>query len=308
MRIFVTGATGFIGSRVTRQLLEGGHEVAALLRPGSRSTRLVDISSRLDRITGDLSRLDGRVGAEIAAWRPDACIHLAWYAEPGKYLDATENLPALSGSLRLIEMLMECGCPHFVGAGTCAEYAECHKPVVEMDRTDPQTLYAACKLALCLTGQQLARLGKLRFAWGRVFHLYGPGEDARRAVPALIRALLRGEEFDATGGEQVRDYLHVDDVAAAFVTMAVRGVSGVYNIASGDPVTMRHLMQAVGSAMAREHLIRFGAVPYRKWEPMFIAGNADRLRSLGWKPARGLHEGLASAIGYWRAEMQKNDA
>lgn len=308
MRILVTGASGFIGSRVVRKLLQGGHEVAALIKPGSRSSRLADVSSSVRLIAGDLSGLGGQAAAEIAALGPDTCIHLAWYAEPGKYLDSRENLASLAGSLRLVDVLIECGCRHMVAAGTCAEYAESSRPLLETDPTKPKTLYAASKLSLCLVGQQLANLGTIAFAWGRIFYLYGPGEDSRRAVPALIRALLKGDGFPATQGEQLRDYLHVDDVARAFVTLAVSKASGVYNIASGNPVAMRELMQTVGHALGKQDLIRFGALPYRDWEPAFVAGDNHRLKSLGWLPAINLDEGLVSAADFWRTELARDRA
>lgn len=306
MRVLVTGATGFIGSRIVRQLIQGKHSVCALVRPGGSLGRLKEISADVNLVSGDLADLDARAAAEIAAWRPEVCIHLAWYAEPGKYLASLQNLASLAGSLRFLERLIECGCRHIVGAGTCAEYAESDRPFLETDRTEPKTLYAASKLSLCLVGQQLANLGHITFAWGRIFYLYGPGEDLRRAIPALIRALLRNQEFAATKGEQVRDYLHVDDVASAFVCLALQGVSGIYNIASGQPVAMRTLMEKAGRALNKEHLIRFGAVSYRQWEPAFIVGNNERLKSLGWKPAFDLDHGLASTIAFHRSEMKQD--
>ncbi|HWI15517.1 MAG TPA: NAD-dependent epimerase/dehydratase family protein, partial [Burkholderiales bacterium] len=257
MRVLVTGADGFIGSAVVRQLLHGDHEIAILAR-GLQLKRLADVAGRLHVITGDLSAADGSALRAIAAWRPEGCIHLAWYAEPGKYLEARENLAALRGSLALLDTLIETGCRQFVGAGTCAEYADSDLPFREDSPTAPKTLYAACKLGLCLAGEQLARQGLIDFAWGRIFYLYGVGEDPRRMVPALVRALLQDQPFNATPGEQIRDYLHVDDVARAFVTMLLRRASGIYNIASAQPLSIAELMRRIGRSVGREHLIRLG--------------------------------------------------
>jgi nucleoside-diphosphate-sugar epimerase len=308
MRIFVTGASGFIGSRVVRCLLSQGHPVAALVQPGDPMARLQDLAHKLFPITGDLAAFGAEQIAQLSQWRPEACIHLAWYAEPGQYLYSRLNLACLAGGLRLIDGLIASGCRHLVAAGTCAEYALSTEPLVETGPTMPETLYAASKLSLCTVGQQLADRGEIGFGWGRIFYLYGPGEDARRMIPALASSLLNNQPFAASSGDQVRDYLHVDDVANAFITLALCGANGVYNIASAAPVTVREIMQTVGQVLGREELIRFGAVPRRDWEPPFIAGDNQRLRSLGWKPGCSLAEGLRSTVEYWRARIMAHSA
>jgi nucleoside-diphosphate-sugar epimerase len=285
---------------VVRKLLSSGHEVMALARR-ARLKRISDMAPRIEIIHGDLHPANVDVFAPIKAWHPEGCIHLAWYAEPGKYLDSRENLASLAASLYLLDRLVEWGCQSFVGAGTCAEYAESDRPFLEDAPTAPHTLYAACKLGLCLAGEQLAHRGLVKFAWGRIFYLYGEGEDERRMVPALIRALLENRPFNATAGEQIRDYLHVNDVAQAFVTMLLAGVSGTYNVASGQPISIADFMRIVGHRMNGEHLIRLGALPYRDWEPRFISGANDRLRALGWMPTIPLCDGIAASIGYWRS-------
>jgi len=91
-------------------------------------------------------------------------------------------------------------------------------------------------------------------------------------VPALIKTLACGQKFPPTAGEQIRDYLHVEDVATALWTLASKKEEALVNIASGVPVTMRQLMETVGRLMGRPELIQYGTVPYRAWEPMFFGG------------------------------------
>jgi len=298
MKVFLTGASGFVGAHVARVLLAAGCRVAALVRPGRSLWRLADSADRLTLIPGDLADLPG-VRPVLAEWRPEACIHLAWYAEPGKYLHSLENLAALTASLRFLEELIQIGCHRIVMVGTCAEYDTDLGFLREDSPTRPTTIYAAAKLALNLVGQQVSQSLGGTFAWARLFYLYGPLEDPRRVVPALIRALRRGEPFPATAGEQVRDYLYIEDVAAALWILAERRGHGVFNIASGMPVTMRQFMETVGAITGKSHLIRFGAVPYRDWDPMFICGDNRRLREIGWSPRYSLTEGLEQTVKYW---------
>jgi nucleoside-diphosphate-sugar epimerase len=295
MRVFLTGAAGFIGSHVARVLIAAGCEVTALVRPTSNLWRLPDLLDRLTLAEADLE--DAAALRQILARsRPEACIHLAWYVEPGKYLPAIQNLSCLTASLTLLKELAKVECKKVVMAGTCAEYDTELGYLREYGPTKPATVYASTKLALCLVGQQFAALHGLQFAWGRVFYLYGPQEDERRVLPALFRALSKGEPFPATLGEQVRDYLHVEDVATAFWTLAREGASGIFNIASGIPITMRQLMETLGDVVGRRDLIRFGAVPYRTWEPPFVCGDNRRLRFNGWSPRYSLQDGLQATF------------
>jgi nucleoside-diphosphate-sugar epimerase len=302
MRVFLTGASGFIGSHVARTLLSTGCEVAILARPGNPLWRLGDMARHLTLLKGELSDI-AALRPALGEWKPEACIHLAWYVEPVKYMTSPENIPALTASLTLLDELIQAGCRHIVMAGTCWEYDTDAGFLREDGPTRPTTLYAAAKLSLSLLGQHIASAAGVHFAWARLFYLYGPYEDERRAVPAVIRALLRGEAFPMTKGEQVRDYLHVEDVASALCALAERGMSGIVNIASGMPATMRQVMETIGEITGRTDLIRFGELPYRDWEPRFICGDNLRLRSeTEWQPRYPtLRAGLSQTVEWWKA-------
>ncbi len=301
MRILVTGAAGFIGAHVTRALLASGHEVAAMVRPKNPVWRLRDVLGQLYVITGSLGDAD-LLRSALDQFKLDACIHLAWYAEPGKYLHSPENLRSLTESLGLLQEAIRAGCGQIVMAGTCAEYDTDAGYLHEDGKTHPATLYAAAKLSCCLLGHQIASQSGIDFAWGRVFYPYGPQEDERRVIPALIHALGAGQYFPATAGEQVRDYLHVEDVASAFCHLAEKRAAGIFNISSGTPVTMRHVLETAATLTGRAELVKFGAVPYRDWEPRFICGNNERLKALGWKPRYSLLEGLQQTLNWWASQ------
>ncbi len=298
MKVFVTGASGFIGSHTVAALLKAGHQVMALVRPNSSSRRLAHLSSQINIISGSLANVPSYRNI-LSDWAPEACIHLAWYAEPGKYLSSQENIRSLNDGLSLLKVLAESHCKQIVCAGTCFEYEATPSFLTETDKIKPETLYAASKLSFLMLGEQIAKQSDLKFTWGRIFHLYGSHEDARRLVPAAILTLKENKTFSASPGEQKRDYLHVSDVANAFVTLVEKQAAGVYNICSAQPVTIKRLLEMIGEIMGKPELLALGALPYREWEPMFLCGNNDKLKSLGWMPQIELHSGLHETVEWW---------
>lgn len=296
MKILITGGDGFLGAPIVRALLAQGHHPAALVLPHAPLRRIGGLP--IDMLEAGLADAD-RLRGVVNDWRPDACIHLAWYAEPGTYLTSPHNLALLHASFGLMQILAHSGCRHIITAGTCAEYDAERGWLKEDGPTRPETLYAATKLALCVTGAQLAHSLGMTFAHTRIFYPYGPGEDPRRMVPALIHSLLNGQPFKASTGEQVRDYIHVHDIARAFVTLVTREASGIYNIGSGEPITVRRLMETIENITGRGGLIEFGALPPREWEPRFLCADMQKLRALGYTPDHTLTAGLSYTIDWW---------
>ena len=301
MTVLVTGATGFVGSHVVRRLLAAGERVTAVVRPSSSRWRLEGIEDRVELIQADLEDVEA-VTAHLRRVKPETCIHTAWYAEPGKYLPSPKNLDSLRASLALLEELAKVGCRHVTGVGTCFEYDMASQPLSEDSLTRPFTLYAACKLAFYVIATQRAPQLDMGFAWGRLFYLYGPYEDERRLVPAAVKALSTGQEFPTTSGTQVRDYLHVQDVASAICAVCLRRLSGPFNVCSAQPVTIRDVVGTIGELLGRPDLIRLGAYPDREWDPREVAGVNRRLvEEARWSPRYPLREGLANTIEWWSA-------
>jgi nucleoside-diphosphate-sugar epimerase len=300
-RVLVTGSRGFLGTHVVRALLASGRDVAILIRGALASEPVADVPEGLSILPASLED-PATLRRQLEHWRPDACIHLAWYAEPGRYLEALENIAALNGTLALLQELKRVDCASVAMTGTCAEYDTDQGWLHEDTPLRPRTLYAASKASASLLAQQLAKGSRTNVAWARVFYPYGPFEDDRRAVPALIASLLDGRRFAASSGDQVRDYIYAKDVADAFVTLIDRNATGSFNVSSGSPITVRSLMETIGDRLGRRELIDFGAATARQWEPRFICGDNSRLRALDWAPKYTLGEGVDETIAWWRTQ------
>lgn len=304
-RVLLTGATGFIGAQVAKELVENGADVYALVRPNSDLSRLQDVASNLHLVTAELFSPSSLDTVPWVSIKPELCVHLAWYAVPRSYLSAPQNLTALTGSIELLTRLSKVGCGRFVGVGTCFEYNTSFGYLSEDSPTRADTLYSGAKLALYTVLQSMRSGTEMSFAWARLFYQYGPFEDKRRLVPSVITSLICGEHVALTSGEQVRDFLHVQDVARAICAILESSVEGPVNVGSGVPVTVRDLAIQIANLMEHQDLLGFGELPHPPSDPAFVCANNRRLLSLGWKPRFNLEDGLLDAIDWWRSSLFK---
>ncbi len=180
MKIFVTGASGFIGSAFCRLALRHGHEIAGLILPALTPPTDLPAGEKMTWLEGTLAEPPWK---SIERFQPDVCVHFAWIATPGVYLESPENEQYLQWSLDLAHQLRNIGVNHFVGAGTCIEYQISAAPLSE-ERTpvDPTTFYARCKNVLRETLAAAAQKGGWQFCWGRVFYPYGVGEHPAQTL------------------------------------------------------------------------------------------------------------------------------
>jgi nucleoside-diphosphate-sugar epimerase len=303
-RVLVTGASGFIGRHALAPLLAANHEVHALgsARPAGIAAEGVQWH-RLDLLdTAAAEQLVTRL-------RPELLLHLAWDVTPGRFWTAPGNVRWVEASLALMRAFVDAGGRRAVLAGTCAEYdwralagggsVRCREGVTPLV---PRTLYGACKHATHLVAAGLAAEHGVELAWGRIFHLYGPGEQPGRLVPAIAQALLRGESVPVSDGGQVRDFSDVRDVAAAFVALLDSEAQGAVNIASGEPVTVCEVIERIVAETGGGELVRWGEIERAAGEPETLLADVSRLRQeVGFRPTIGLVDGLRESVEFWRA-------
>lgn len=303
--VLVTGAPGWIGSHVTRELVATGHRVLAVARPGEPLDRIADLLARVELIELDLADLRP-LEALLRDMRLDIAMHLAWYAAPGRYLNATENLDCLTSSLSLLRLLDQVNCHRTLITGTCFEYdTTLMTPLSEGSPIYPRHLYSACKHALHVAAEQFQQTRGRQLVWPRIFYLYGPWEAEERLMPYVIRKLLNREPCPLTDGKQVRDYLHVEDVARALCAVALSEVTGAVNIASGTPVTVAEVAQTIGRILGAEDWLRLGALPRPSGDPPFVCADTGRLRTeVSWQPCYNLWGGFEQTVAWWRKRLE----
>lgn len=297
-RVLVTGATGFVGSNALPLLTNRFDEVHAVSRKREGDSEGV----RWHRV--DL--LNPTEGASLLAGvRPTHLLHFAWFVEHGAFWTSPENDRWVEASLELVRAFRDAGGERVVAAGTCAEYDVSRGACSERDTPlEPWTPYGVAKHAFHRRLEELAAQADLSAAWGRIFFLFGPGEHPDRLVASVTRKLLSGERAPTTEGRQVRDFLHVQDVADAFVTLLAGDVTGPVNVASGEPVSVGDLVTSVARKLSRLDLLDRGALPTPPGEPPRIVADIRRLSTeVGWRPKYDLDSGLDQAIEWWRSQL-----
>lgn len=304
MRVLLTGAAGFIGSHVARQLIQEGCEVYALVRNESDLWRIEDILSQLHLVYGDLLN-SNQIQTQLEAIQPELCVHVAWYVVPEDYLSAIENVDMLRASLMLASQLAEIGCHRFIGVGTCIEYDVNLGYLSEQSPVKPTTLYGATKLATQIGLTQLTQQFKeMTVAWVRLFYQYGPFERKQRLIPYVIRSLLQNQTAEITSGDQIKDYLYVEDVASAIWAVAQSEVSGPINVASGHPMLLRDFINKIAEQLNRTDLVRLVSRPPSIHKSHLVVANVKRLRNeVGWHPTYTLDSGLEKTIAWWKAKL-----
>jgi nucleoside-diphosphate-sugar epimerase len=309
-KVLVTGAAGFIGRSSLEPLREAGHEVCAVLSPrpdqiDRTGEALPDVDVRHADLT-DPAAVDALLGAV----KPTHLLHFAWIATPGLYWHSEENYRWLSASRHLLESFGRSGGERAVMAGSCAEYdwsrvAVCNERLSPLaDEGGTATPYAACKIAMQRSLEEYGRSHGLSNAWGRIFFQYGPAEHRERLIASVILNLLAGREARCTHGRQVRSFLHVEDVGAAFAALLTSSVQGPVNMGSGERIAIADLLERLARDIGRPELLKLGARPAPPGEPLLLVPDIDRLSlEVGFSPRWRLDQGLKDTVRWWRARV-----
>jgi UDP-glucose 4-epimerase len=301
MRVLLTGASGFVGSYVLRELLRReSAEVTALVRDPGAAWRIRDDLSAVNVVRMALE--DAGLAKMIRSLAPTHVIHLAWSGVLGKNRNDPAQHENVSSSMRLLALSLEAGAKHFIGLGSQAEYGLCKLRVDEATPTAPTTMYGAAKLATCLMASRLCQIYEARFAWLRLFSAYGPRDHPDWMIPYLTLKLLHGEKPSLTKAEQRWDYLYVEDAAAAIVAAAANDQAcGIFNLGSGSAPRLRDIIEKVRDAIDAALPIGFGEVPYRPDQIMHLEADIAKLRcATGWQPKVDAAEGINRTVDWYR--------
>lgn len=274
MKIFETGATGFIGSYLAKHLLAEGHELLCLKRTTSNLFRVDECKEKIKWVntTDDWTRV-------FRMFQPDIVFNLAWDGvSSSDRVVWPKQVHNIEMQQTLLDLSLECGVRKFIGTGSQSEYGDFEGTVAETFPANPKTAYAAAKLACLDLLKAFCEINKIEWYWFRLFPLFGPSETDRWLIPSLVKSILTQDHMDLTVGEQVLPYLYVGECAKAMASPIISdNKSGVYNVCADNPQPLRNLVGAIRDKVNPEFQLNFGALPYRYGQSMYMCGDTSKL-------------------------------
>lgn len=307
MRCLITGATGHIGSYLTRLLIKQGEEVSIIARPTSSLWRLEGLEKKIKILQGSLEEVSN-LKQKIIDFNPDVVFHLAWFGVTSDHRNDTAQLfTNVIGSLNFFKIVQQSACKTFIGLGSQAEYGPYSSLLNESLPVNPLTSYGIAKLSTGILIKKLCELTNIRYVWIRLLATYGPKDDEKHLIPSVINKLLRSEKPLLTPAEQKWDYLYVEDAAEALYEFALKeSTRGVYNLGSGSSISIRQIVEYIRDLINPDLPIGFGELSYRDDQVMFLGTSIEKaMREITWKPKTLLKEGLECTIR-WHKENLSN--
>jgi nucleoside-diphosphate-sugar epimerase len=294
MRVVVTGATGFLGQTLCRELLERGHELLGLSRTGKSGNG--PYSKAITYVSYNMGE---ELPKDVIDFSPEVLVHLAWSGIPDfSEQKCIENVESQLRFLRETEKLP--GLKKIVGAGSCREYGAKQGACLELERFSPDSYFSWAKQSL---GDYFAlgcRQREMRFVWFRIYYVYGPGQRPESLIPTLIKAFKAKRSPEIKNPAAANDYIYVDDVISAFIkAIEDENCQGIFNLGSGKITSIAEIAGLV------ERVIRnaddFSSNLIKKagssksgsgmWADIALSG-----RQLGWAPQVSLIDGISRTI------------
>ena len=277
MKVLVTGATGFIGNHVVKELLKNNYQVIAT-SANEKKARKFSWFDNVKYIAFNLIEFNSNFNYYNLFEQPDIIIHLAWEGLPNynSLFHIEENL---FRHYIFLKNLVSNGAEDITVTGTCFEYGLQEGELSEDFPSLPANSYAIAKDSLRKFLEQLQKQSFFILKWARLFYIYGEGQNPNALLSQLGKAIANNEkQFNMSEGNQKRDYLPVEKVAEYLVKIAMqKKVEGIINCCSGKPITVNEIVNNFLKEKNKTITLNKGVYPYSQYEPLHFWGDADKL-------------------------------
>ncbi len=292
MRIFITGASGFIGQHLVPLLVKDNHDLLILRRKIKPKGQI-----KSQAVTGDLRNLD-KIKKKIIRFGPQVCIHLAWEGIPDfSYEQSKRNL---DHSMNLIHMLIsQTACRKIIVSGSSWEYGKPRGVCRDEDKTVVTSFFTWAKNAIYSGGSLLCSQRCVDFIWLRIFFAFGPGQKKYTLIPTLYDAFKNGRKPDIKNPSNAEDFIYVTDVAQAFRLAVKKPIkSGVYNIGRQEPVSVSEIYRIVEKQMLHKLSGSMPKISKKRAAVRNWAETSKFRRSAGWSPRVTIPQGIKKHIAF----------
>lgn len=302
--LLVIGGTGFIGKALAKKARDAGYQIAVYSLHGVQQDSALE---EVEYLQVDIADSDA-VKSHTSKRKFTHVINLGGYVNHAPYRQGGREViqTHFSGVQNLVQSLNWDTLESFIQVGSSDEYGAAASPQKEDMRELPISPYSFGKAAAGQLLQMLHRTEGFPAVMCRLFLVYGPGQNNQRFLPQIIAGCINDEVFPTSFGEQLRDFCHIDDIASAFLLALETGQAQgeVFNIASGQPVSIRSVIEQVIEITGRGEA-KFGEIAYRKGENMSLYADITKAQQLlSWAPEISLSDGLNQTIEYYRSQLQ----
>jgi nucleoside-diphosphate-sugar epimerase len=302
-KVFITGATGFIGSNLTRRSLDNGAEVFINIRKTSDTWRIRDVLNEVNVIPVDITEYK-KLKDSLKEIRPDIVFHLATYGGKAEQKNTEKIIETnIIGTVNLLRSCRDIDLNLFVNTGSSSEYGIKDSAMTESCLLEPVTEYGASKAAATLFCQTIAVTENLPIVTLRLFSPYGRYEQKSRLVPSLILSALQKINPRITSRQFVRDFIFIEDVLDAYeAVIDIKNAPGkIFNIGSGQQHSVGEVADMIVELLGNEVTYEVGMPQAWKNEPSFWQADIQRSKAeLDWEPKYSLRKGLAATIDWFK--------
>ena len=295
--ILVTGYSGFIGKKITNNLLKSGYSVCGIYN----SHRIPD-KRNLTQVKLDLFNED-EIKHFLQNNHFEKLLHLAWYVGDDCH-NSEKNVLWLTSSINLINNFIKEGGKEVIVSGSNEEY-DLSKGYLREDDIiqNPTSLYGICKKSLYEISQKLCNKNDVTLKWARIFHTYGVGEQESKLFSSVIRSILSNKKIELSACDNYIDYINVDDVSEAIVCLVKNKESGIFNICSGETYKLKEIVNYICNRLEYKGLVYFNAKK-SKVNSKILIGDSTKLNSiLGFTPKITLQDGINNLIEWWKKNV-----
>lgn len=303
-RIFITGATGFVGSNMARELAAKNAQVAISVRTDPNTWRINDILEKLAVFKFDLLN-KAEVENSMKIFNPEIIIHTACYGGHIFQSNSTRIFDTnFMATVNLLEACRKIDYELFINTGSSSEYGVKNKVMKEGDIPEPITDYGVAKAAATLYCQACAKREKKPIVTLRLFSPYGFYDDLSRLIPFIINNCISNVNPGLSEPESVRDYVFIEDVKAAYIDTINNkdNVSGeIINISSGIQSSVAEVVENIIGIIGGTVTPEWGRVKNTRIEPKMWKGDNSKARDLiGWVPRYNLSQGLSETVEWFK--------